>query len=92
MEVVTVGLKGSQEQFDNRSQWVDPTPQVIAPAGADAEQPAEVEQMYREIQHNTQNSRSGTHNMQVTMVHNQVRVRQTPLQEAAGSKGHHHKQ
>ena len=58
-EVVTVGLKELQEQFNNRSQWVDPAPQVTAPAGADAEQAAEVEQMYREIKQNTQNSGSG---------------------------------
>ena len=42
-------------------QWVDPGHQVIdhEPAGADAEQAAEVEQMYREIQQNTQDSGSG---------------------------------
>ena len=62
LEVVTVGLREMQEQFKNRSKWAvqrKRASQVTAPAGADAEQAAEVEQMYREIQQNTQGSGSG---------------------------------
>ena len=99
MEVVTVGLKGSQEQFDNRSQWVDPAPQVTAPAGADAEQPAEVEQMYSEILRSTQNTGSGRQQQMAAARQPGYYgpqpgqdVRQGPLQEAAGSRGHHHRQ
>ena len=59
LHVVSVGLKELQEQFDSRSQWVDRAPQVTEPAGPDAEQAAEVEQMPRGTQQSTQDSGSG---------------------------------
>ena len=59
LEVVSCGAQGAAGAVQHRSQWVEPAPQVTAPAGADAEQAAEVEQMYREIQQNTQDSGSG---------------------------------
>ena len=62
MEVVTVGLREMQEQLKQRSEWAvqrERAAQATAAAGADAEQAAEVEQMYREILQNTQDIGSG---------------------------------
>jgi hypothetical protein len=62
LEVVTVGLREMQAQLKHRSEWAvrrDRAAQTTAAAGADAEQAAEVEQMYREILQNTQGIGSG---------------------------------
>ena len=65
MEQQTVGVRNAatlqevHQVFQELQQNIDSRRQRIEPAGANAEQAAEVEQMYLEIQRNTQHSGSG---------------------------------
>ena len=94
--------------FQELQQDIDSTRQRIEPTGADAEQAAEVEQMYRDTAKHAALRKRQTAGDGITggagsdtacsstrvptMGHNQVRGRQGSLQVATGGRGHHSRQ